>query len=169
MNLSTGWIALAAVLALLMGLWLMLAGQGMRRRRGLGAGKTVSLDNVTLRSPRLGLVGKPDRIIKAAGSIIVEEWKSSRKLRPSHRAQMGVYFLLIEDQLRVRPTHGFIVCGNGSRHRIDNTEDLQAWVLAIAGQIREARKTVTAPIAVNPFPAQCRSCGQRGNCGQARA
>src|SRR5271166_319858 len=77
MSLPAGWIAVAAVLALLLGLWLILAGRGMRQRRGLGGGKTVSLDRVTLTSQRLGLTGRPDRLIKADGSIIVEEWKSS--------------------------------------------------------------------------------------------
>jgi hypothetical protein len=33
---------------------------------------------------------------------------------------MGVYFLLIEDQLKVRPSYGFIVLGDGTRHRIEN-------------------------------------------------
>ena len=55
MSLPVGWIAVAAVLALLLGLWLVLAGRGMRRRRGLGGGRTVSLDRVTLTSRRLGL------------------------------------------------------------------------------------------------------------------
>jgi CRISPR-associated exonuclease Cas4 len=49
----------------------------MRLRQGLGGGKTVSLDKVTLTSRRLGLTGRPDRLIKTDGSIIVEEWKSS--------------------------------------------------------------------------------------------
>ena len=99
--------------------------------------------------------------------IIPEEWKSSRQVWPSHRAQLGCYFLLIEEMLRIRPSHGFIVLGDGTRHRIDNTEELRAWVLDLAGQIRAARKAVTVPILVNPKPAQCRRCGQRGNCGQA--
>ena len=101
-------------------------------------------------------------------SIIVEEWKSARTLRPWHRAQMGVYFLLIEEELRIRPSHGFIVCGDGTRHRIENTEELRAWVLELAGQIRAARAAVTQPIPVNPVPGQCRPCGMRGHCGQAR-
>jgi CRISPR-associated exonuclease Cas4 len=168
MSLPAGWIAVAAFLALLLGLWLMLAGRGMRRRRGLGGGKTVSLDKVTLTSHRLGLTGRPDRLIKADGSIIVEEWKSARKLRPWHRAQMGCYFLLVEEELRIRPSHGFIVCGDGTRHRIDNTDALRAWVLDLAGQIRAARAVVNQPIPVNPVPGQCRPCGMRGHCGQAR-
>ena len=114
------------------------------------------------------LTGRPDRIIKVDGTIIIEEWKSSRTLRPWHRAQMGTYFLLVEEQLRIRPSHGFIVCGDGSRHRIENSDDLRVWVLEMAGQIRAARAVVAQPIAVDPVPGQCRPCGMRGHCGQAR-
>jgi CRISPR-associated exonuclease Cas4 len=109
----------------------------------------------------LGLNAKPDRLIKAEGMIIVEEWKSSRKVWPNHRAQMGCYFLLIEDQLEVRPSHGFIVCGDGMRHRIGNTEELRTWVLELAGQIRTARAAVKVPIMVNPKPGQWRPCGMQ--------
>ena len=42
------WIVGTAALALLLGLVLMRAGRGMRQRRGLGGGKTVSLDKMTL-------------------------------------------------------------------------------------------------------------------------
>ncbi len=168
MSLPAAWIAVAAVLALLLGLWLVLAGGSMRQRRGLGAGKTVSLDKLTLRSHRLGLTGRPDRIIKADGSVIIEEWKSAHGLRPWHRAQMGVYFLLVEDQLRIRPTHGFIVCGDDSRHRIENDEGLRTWVLSLAAQIRVARAAVAVPIPVRPMTGQCRPCGMRGHCDQAR-
>ena len=168
MNLSVGWIVLTAVLALLLGLWLMRAGRVMRLRRGLGSGRTVALDNVVLTSRRLGLTGKPDRLVKGGGTVIPEEWKSALKVWPSHRVQIGTYFLLIEDRLKVRPPHGFIVTGDGVRHRIENTADLRAWVLDVAGQIRRARAAVAAPIPVKPRPGQCRKCGVRGHCGQAR-
>jgi CRISPR-associated exonuclease Cas4 len=168
MSLPVGWIAGGAALALALGLVLVLTGRVMRRHRGLGCGKTVSLDRVTLTSQRLGLTGRPDRLIKAHGSIIVEEWKSSRRVWPSHRAQMGVYFLLIEEELRIRPSHGFIVCGDGARHRIENTDDLRAWVLTMAGEIRSLRAAPDQPIEVRPKPGQCRPCGMRGHCGQAR-
>jgi CRISPR-associated exonuclease Cas4 len=95
-------------------------------------------------------------------------WKSARRLGPWHRAQMGVYFLLIEDQLSVRPPYGVIVLGDGSRHRVENDAELRARVLDLAGQIRAARAAVTVPIPVTPKPGQCRPCGMRGHCGQAR-
>jgi CRISPR-associated exonuclease Cas4 len=169
MNLPLPWlVGLAAALVLVVGLLLAGLGRGMRRRRGLGMGQTVSLDKVTLTSRRLGLTGRPDRLIKTGGTIIPEEWKSSRSVRDSHRAQMGVYFLLIEEQLRVMAPHGFIVCGDGTRHRIENDDRLRAWVLELVEGIRAARAAITQPIAVNPSPGQCRGCGQRRNCGQAK-
>jgi CRISPR-associated exonuclease Cas4 len=78
---------------------------------------------------------------------------------------MGAYFLLVEEETGIRPPYGFIVCGDGTRHRIDNTPELKAWVLGLAGQIRAA---VAEPIPVKSVPGQCRVCGQKGNCGQAR-
>ena len=161
-------IAAAAVLALLLGVGLLLLGRGLRSRRGLGQGRTVALDNLTLISRRHGLTGRVDRLIRTGGTVIPEEWKSSQTLRPWHRAQMGVYFLLIEDQLKVRPTHGFIVCSDGTRHSIENDDRLRAWVLDLAEQIRAARTAVRVPIPVTPAPGQCRPCGLRGQCGQAR-
>ena len=165
---ATPLLAAAALLVLALGLLLILGGRGMRQRRGLSGGRTVSLDRVTLTSFRLGLTGRPDRLIKADGTIIPEEWKSARGLRPWHRAQMGVYFLLIEEELRVRPPHGFVVCGDGTRHRVENTEELREWVLDLAARIRAARAGVAQPILVSPWPGQCRSCGMRGHCLQAR-
>ncbi len=168
MSLPAGWLAVAGVMALLLGLSLMLAGQGLRRRRGLGDGKTVSLDQVTLTSVRLGLTGRPDRLVKTGETIIPEEWKSARTVRAWHRAQMGCYFVLIEEELRIRPPHGFIVCGDSTRHRIENTAELRAWVLDLAGQIRAARAALSVPIPVDPKASKCRPCGMRDQCGQAR-
>lgn len=126
MNLPAMWITLAGVLALLVGLWLSRAGRAMRLHCGLGSGKTVSLDNVTLISHRLGLVGRPDRLVKSDGMIVCEEWKSGREPRPWHVLQVGVYFLLIEERYRSRPTHGFIVTGDSARHRVDNSDELRS-------------------------------------------
>ena len=88
---------------------------------------------MTLTSHRLGLTGRPDRLIKADGTIIVEEWKSRGACgrRTGHR--WACYFLLIEEELRVRPTHGFIVLGDGTRHRVEN-DDRAAGLGARAGR-----------------------------------
>jgi len=79
---------------------------------------------------------------------------------------MACYFLLIEEELRIRPTHGFIVLGDGTRHRIENEESLRAWVIELAAQIRAARKAVTVPIAVNPSAGQCPAVASGGIAGR---
>jgi hypothetical protein len=61
---------------------------------------------------------------------------------------MGMDFLLIKDQLGVQPFHGLIVCGDGTRHRIDNDERLRVWVLELADRIRMARRDVARSIPV---------------------
>jgi len=81
---------------------------------------------------------------------------------------MGCYFLLIEEELRIRPTHGFIVLGDGTRHRVENTAELRASVLDIADQIRAAWAKLSEPIAVNLRPGQCRKCGMLEHWRQAK-
>ena len=162
------WLAALALLGLLLGLWLMHAGRSVRQRRGLGSGHTLSLDKVTVTSRRLGLTGRPDRLYRAGGAIIIEEWKSSRSLQPWHEAQMGVYFLLAEERFKVRPSHGFLITGDGKRHRVDNTAELRARVLAMAREIRQRRAAIDRPIAVDPPAWKCRPCGMRGHCRQAK-
>jgi hypothetical protein len=92
MTLPSAWVAAALVLALALGLLLVLAGRRLRRGLGLGEGRTVSLDQVTLTSYRLGLAGRPDRLIKTDGTVVIEEWKSSYRLWPHHCAQMVIEF-----------------------------------------------------------------------------
>jgi CRISPR/Cas system-associated exonuclease Cas4 (RecB family) len=164
---DTPWVIAVAVLVLLAGLLLALGGGCLRRRFGLEQGRTVALDNVTLTSRRYGLTCRPDRLVRTGGTVVPEEWKKALKAWPSHRAQLGVAFIVIEDRLGMRPTHGFVVLGDGSRHRVENTEGLRSWVLGLAGDIRVARAAVGQPIPVDPSPGQCRACGQRGNCAQA--
>jgi CRISPR-associated exonuclease Cas4 len=154
-----------AGVALLFGVALILTGNATRRRRGLGQGRTVALDSRNPYSRRYGLAGRPDRIIQGG---IPEEWKSARRVYDSHRAQMGVYYLLLAEETGVRPPHGFIVTGDGTVEMVENTDELRARVLAVADRIRAARGQLAEIIKVSPTPGQCRSCGVREHCGQAR-
>lgn len=125
-------ILYAAVALGVVSIVLMLIATGVRAVRGLGRGETVALDNVTLYSARLELVGRPDRIVKRWGHYIPEEWKSSRHVSRSHQLQLGTYFLLIEEEHGVRPPFGVVVLGDGTRVKVKNTRALRAEVLAIA-------------------------------------
>ncbi len=139
-----------------------------RRMRGLGSGETVALDNVTLFSERLRLVGRPDRIIKKGKIHIPEEWKSSKRVNHGHELQLGTYFLLIEEKYGERPPYGVVVLGDGSRVRVENTKQLRSEVLSIAQGIRESRARIEEEIPVNQPAWKCRACGQKSNCGQVR-
>jgi CRISPR-associated exonuclease Cas4 len=81
---------------------------------------------------------------------------------------MGTYFLVIEDEFKVQPTHEFIVLVNGRGELVENGDVLRSWVLALAGHIRAAKARVWEVIMVDPRPSRCRPCGMRGHCGPYR-
>lgn len=159
-------IVAAAVLALL-ALLLLVVALRARAKRGLGAGETEALDDVTLYSERLGLVGRPDRIVRRGEIYVPEEWKSSIHVSHGHRLQLATYFLLIEEEYGVRPPYGVVVLGDGSRVEVKNTPALRAEVLTVAAAIRVRRTRLAEPVPVNQPASKCRRCGQRANCGQA--
>ena len=162
------WRLLAIPLGVaLLGLALVVLARRGRRRRGLGPGETVALDSITLHSERLGLVGRPDRIVRESKTLIPEEWKSGKRVSEGHKLQLGTYFVLIEEEHGIRPPHGFVVLGDGRRVKVENTERLRSEVIAIAERIRERRRALREEIPVRQPAAKCAKCGQRGNCGQA--
>jgi CRISPR-associated exonuclease Cas4 len=165
-----GWlmdvVILTAVAAAFLGVILLLVARRYRAGRGLGDGESIALDNVTLSSERLKLVGRPDRIVRQGNRYIPEEWKSSKRVSHGHRLQLGAYFLLIEEAYGVRPPFGVVVLGDGSRVEVPNTDALRAEVLAVAAKIREHRAKLADPIPMEQPATKCRACGQRANCGQ---
>jgi membrane protein implicated in regulation of membrane protease activity len=89
MDLAFQFVIAAAVLLVLAILY--------RQRSGFGAGKTLSHDNLTLRSESHRLVGRPDRIVEKRGRVIIEDKKSSARVYDAHRLQMGFYMILAEE------------------------------------------------------------------------
>lgn len=164
-----GWLLAVALALGFLGLLLVVLALRGRTQRGLGHGETVALDNVTLTSERLKLTGRPDRLVRQGGTLIPEEWKSSKRVNDGHRLQLATYFLLVEEEYGVRPPHGVVVLGDGSRVEVRNTERLRSEVLAIAAEIREHRRNLRAEIPVRQPAAKCRGCGQRGHCSQSRS
>jgi CRISPR-associated exonuclease Cas4 len=159
-------LQLAFILLFAIGLAMVLRGRGVRSRRGLSQGRTLDLDGKTLYSARYGLAGRADRVFDDGGMPIPEEWKSARRVYDSHRAQMGVYFILLEEEIGIRPLYGVIVTGDGTREIVPNTDELRAWVLDAAERIRAARRGLAEIIQVSQPAAKCRGCGVRASCGQ---
>ena len=150
----------------LFGLWLMLGGPGHAPASWPGGrqNRVARPDDAHLDAAGADRqAGSPD------GSRWIDygrgmEIRSS--CRPWHRAQMGVYFLLVEKQLGIRPPHGFIVCGDGTRHRIENSDELRGWVLDLAGQIRAAKAAVTSRSRSSRCPASAAHVGCVGTAGR---
>ncbi len=140
-----------------------------RRRADFGFGKTISQDNVLLKSIQYGLTGKPDRIVKRWGNYIPEENKPGRILHENYRAQLGVYLVLVEEYYGKRPPYGVVILGNGKRVKVRNTRRLRKCVLDMASKIRAHRLAPIRQIKARVKPAPCRGCGQRGNCEQRLA
>jgi CRISPR-associated exonuclease Cas4 len=163
----TAWLFAAALVPGLLGLLLVVVTTRWRALRGFGSGQTVTLDDVTLFSERLRLVGRPDRLVREGGHLIPEEWKSAKQVSHGHRLQVGAYFLLIEEVYGERSPFGVVVLGDGSRVQVQNTEELRSEVLSIAEKIRERRRALGDEISVRQPAWKCGRCGQRGNCGQA--
>lgn len=154
------------LLALAVGILLLFSGRKIRSRRGLTDARTLDLDDRNLFSARLGLTGRPDRVIKENGVPVPEEWKSSRRVHDSHKVQLAVYFILIEEETGIRPPHGFISLASGERIKVQNTTEIRAWVLEVAEQARAAKHRPASVIPVNQPSAKCRGCGVRDACGQ---
>ena len=159
----------AALVVSVLGILCLIFSLRSRLRRGLGSGPSIARDDVLLKAPELGLIGRPDRIIRKGELLIPEEWKSARRVSRGHRLQLGTYFLLIEANYGVRPPFGFVVLGDGKRVKVANTEELRAEVLALAKEIREHRRRLLEEIPVRQPAAKCGRCGQRTNCNWWRS
>lgn len=132
--------------------------------------EVLSRDQKYLKSIRLGLSGRLDRLIRLRnGAVIPEEKKSATRLYPSLEVQLGVYLLLVEEAYGVRPPFGTLVLADNSRHTIRNTRSLRRQTLKLADQLRRQRADLDRPARVNPTLGQCRSCGFRESCSQAVA
>jgi hypothetical protein len=155
--------ALGAAILLTVGLLLLSGGKRRRAEKGLTDARTLDLDGVTLYSKRLGLSVRSDRVIDEGGVPVPEEWKSARRVYDDRRAQMGVYFLLIEEQVGIRPPHGYISLGTGERVKVENTDELGA------GHRRPdpggAARTGPRGRGQQP-PGMCPACGMREVCGR---
>jgi CRISPR-associated exonuclease Cas4 len=119
------------------------------------------------RSQRLGLVGRPDFVVRTRQGLQPVEVKTARggRLREGDRLQMGAYLVLLEEATGERPPWGVVKYRNG-RFRVRNTPQLRKEVLATAARIREKRAGGNGGRS-HRNPARCRACGLRDTCREA--
>ena len=114
------------VLALAVVTYEVLRRRATKRRRFLGLedGELIGADDshlglVTLRSERLGLVGRPYQSLRVGPSYIpVEQKPSARRLYPSHSMQVAAQCILLQEMYGVRPPYGVVVLSGGRAERV---------------------------------------------------
>jgi CRISPR-associated exonuclease Cas4 len=131
-------ITLVGLLVVTTGLWLLLRGKSRNARASIGlpqqsrvlAGDDCRLGSPTLRSRRLGLIGRPDHIIRSGQlRIPVEQKPLATRLEPGHVYQIAAQCMLIADQYRVRPPYGIVVLAGGRQQRVAFTPELERRLL----------------------------------------
>jgi CRISPR-associated exonuclease Cas4 len=171
------WLALLALLLLIVAFVLWRRAGSVRRASGLPEGKIVYEDTGAeeavrepLLSRRYGLVGRPDYLVHdaAAGEWIPVEVKSSRAPTApyaSHVLQLGAYCLLVEDRYGRRPSHGLLRYADAA-FTIPFTDALRYEVLDSADAIRRGRSAPDVRRS-HSEPARCAACGYRTHCGES--
>jgi len=144
--------------------------QGARRRKiGLADATVLAADDTrigspTLRSERLGLVGRPDHLVRIGGHLIpVEQKPRVRRLQPSHMLQVAAQCLLVQEVYGVRPPYGLLVLAGGSQQRVEFSPALERRLLDTMAQMRALMCASTAP-EPRWVAAKCRGCGFHETC-----
>jgi CRISPR-associated exonuclease Cas4 len=164
---------LAALALLLVGTVILAAAVRalLRRRREAALGALVAVDAgapVTLRSTRYRLSGRPDLVRRLPDGRRVPIELKSRPAPPagplpSHRVQVAVYCLLLEESTGVAPPFGVVRYGDGVEFRV-------RWDAAARANLLALRAELDRPYdgRATPAYAKCARCGWRAVC-DARA
>jgi CRISPR-associated exonuclease Cas4 len=166
---------LLVVLALALAAYVLLRWWTRRRRArlGLAGGALVSADDSlvrapTLRSERLGLVGRCDHLLRVGDAYVpVEQKPSSRRLQPSHIMQVGALCLLVEDVYGVRPPYGVVVLAGGAQERVVFSEALERGVVRTMSEMRRILASGEPP-GPRWVGAKCWACGHHPVCWDDR-
>ena len=118
---------------------------------------------------QLGLVGKPDYIMKTRqGHLIPVEVKTGHTPETpydSHRLQLMAYGVLIQSNYGQTLEYGLLHYPEKD-FKVDFTPELETWLMETLGDIRRIEMENTAPARSHASSARCRSCGYRGICDQ---
>jgi CRISPR-associated exonuclease Cas4 len=167
-------------LTVLLALAVLLVGAGIvagaarsliARRRDGALGALIAVDAgapMTLRSVRYRLSGRPDLVRRLPDGRRVPIELKSRPAPPagplpSHRVQVAVYCLLLEESTGVAPPFGVVRYGDGVEFRV-------RWDAAARANLLALRAEVDRPYdgRATPSHAKCARCGWRAVC-DARA
>jgi CRISPR-associated exonuclease Cas4 len=149
-----------------------------RKRTGIPAGEVV-YQNIAgqpfaardLRSPKLGISGKPDCLIRTADGIVPVELKKLKRppardeVYPNHMIQNLAYCALVEEQLRERVPYGLVKYAGQQVRRVKFTNSNRRWLMHTIAALQAARLREHAKRNHNRR-CRCSGCGVRDKCDQ---
>ena len=169
------WLAVALFLTLL-AIFAWLTSRSSQRQTGLPPGQVIYDDMAhrfqkqeTIFSRELGLVGRPDYLVKEQdGSIVPVEVKSG--YAPSepydgHVLQLAAYCLLVEEVYGIRPSHGILQYRDRA-FAVDFSYDLEGDLLDLLELMREDALAEQV-FRDHDDPARCDNCGFLAYCEQS--
>ena len=172
-----GWLLYIGLALLIAALVLLWQSRRQRVRAGLPGGRVIYSDTrlwgkleKPLVAEDIGLVGKPDYLVRSGGVIIPVEVKSGRApVAPydSHIFQLAAYCMLVHKHFGRRPPYG-ILHYSGRDFAIDYTAQLEAALLDRLAEIRRDDGRRDVPRS-HDEAARCRKCGFRDVCDQRLA
>lgn len=153
-------LIIAAALAAILALALFLAAGAL--------GRSAELEPLLI-DEQHGFRGRPDYLLRHNEGLIPVELKplrTSKTLYESDRLQIGTYLMLVRaTNPGARVPYG-VVRYKETTFRVYLTEDLEARCLAVAGQVRAARRSTTVHRTHN-IPPKCRACAHKAACGES--
>ncbi len=171
------WLAVALFLTLLAMLaWL--SSRFGRRQAGLPRGEVIyedmarqSQNQESIFSSELGLVGRPDYLVREKdGSIVPVEVKSGYappEPYDGHILQLAAYCLLVEEAYGIRPSHGILQYRDRA-FAVDFSYELEGDLLDLLDLMRE--DTLTEEVfRDHDDPGRCHNCGFVSYCHQSLA
>lgn len=171
----TPFLALALLVLLIAGLWLLRRADQQRGLVGMPQGQVIYADTSAwqrveqpLFSRRYRLTGKPDYLVEDDGRVVPVEVKSGSappEPYPSHMLQLAAYCLLVKETHDTTPPYG-VIRYRDQTFAVDYTPALEDWLLDTLDDMRYDAGEGDVPRS-HDNPAQCAACGYRPHCDQS--
>ncbi len=172
--MSTSVLALTTALALLVvAIWLYFGSTLTRERSGLPKGEIVYADGEAFETEPLyahdiGLVGKPDYLLRDAQGMIVpieiKSGKTPEQPYQSHMMQVASYCYLVEATYGIRPKYGIIQYKDTS-FQVAYDQAVEALLVDVIVNMKRDLYERESERSHNN-PNRCAACGVRQYCDQ---
>lgn len=173
--MDSGVLFLSVALALIVvAIWLYFNTRIAREETGLPLGTVMYADGNDVFEPEplyahdIGLVGKPDYLVRTGdGTIVPVEVKSSNAPEnpyQSHVMQLAAYCLLVEENYGIRPNYGLIQY-NDRAFEVEYSAELEADIIDAVSAMRADLYATNVRRSHNR-PQLCQACGVQEFCDQ---